>query len=48
MHATDRGADGHFTVMKGILGVIANRSLAAIDTYLDSGAIQIAIAGGTG
>jgi hypothetical protein len=48
LQATDRGPYGHLTLIKGIFGVIDTKSVASIDTYLGTGTIQIAIAGGTG
>ena len=44
---TDHGQYDHLTLIEGILGVIDTKSAASIDLYLDTGTIQIAIAGGT-
>jgi hypothetical protein len=48
LQATDRGPRGHPTIIQRILGAIDTRLVAAIDTHQGTGAIQIAIAGGTG
>ena len=48
LQATDHGPNGHLTIIHGILGVIDTRTAASIDSYLGTGTIQIAIAGGTG
>jgi hypothetical protein len=46
--ASDRSPGGHPTIIKSILGAMDTRSVASIDTFLGTGTIQIAIAGGKG
>jgi hypothetical protein len=48
LQATDRGPDGHLTIIRNHLGAIGTRTAASIDAYLGTGIIQIAIAGSTG
>jgi hypothetical protein len=48
LQATDRGQDRPLAIIKAIPGVSDTKSVAAVDTCLGTGTIQIAITGGTG